>query len=100
VFVEKMVKCDNSDATDFGLLKCDAEHRTFLPDVEAQKIGDVYINAKYVVLIGTLPKVEYFGAKRPAGPMWFRFDGGEGMVMGMSPDAYDSGAAAFCVGPE
>lgn len=57
--------------------KCNGDGKTLIQPI---KIGDTHVNLKYLELIAGLPNC----VSAPAGPnnkVFFRFDGGEGIVM-------------------
>lgn len=58
----------------------------WMPEPRSIMLAAQRINSEYHYLISQLPNVKYLPGVRPLDPIFFTFDGGDGLLMPMNPE--------------
>ena len=73
-------ECGMCDGSETYTVFCDCRGERI------QEFGVQHISRHYATLVGGLPRVEFLPTTDSESPLRFRFDGGEGALMGMKPE--------------
>lgn len=82
-------ECASCDGTGTESVCSNCDGTGTVEVIEGLPIGCSGFSKKYLALLATLPNCK-IGPVTQCGPAWFRFDGGEGAIMPVRPDVYQS----------